>query len=361
LRKYVWMPPHLSTILTLWICFTHVYTQFEIAPRVALVSENPNVGKSTALKVSRQLVFRPNQERSGTGAAIADFLSQGPGTVLLDELDTVDADGRRRLLQIWNLGHERGASTSLMRGGRRTLLPLHAPMLAAGIGGFLGPTQMSRAFMLEMEAYTAATKPECKFNSADVGDLDIIYSYLRNWAPRAALNPDPAMPPGVLRRFADNVQGLLAIADSCGEEWGRRAREAATVLLEKENAELPQRVIVRHGLLIFAVYELDQIGSVEFNKELLRLDLPDARWTRYRGASNAEHPHALRMDEQATLLRKVNIASEVCWPSGPRRPGTGFKGYKRASFEAARREYDVAAPEEAEVRRERLRLVGPSE
>jgi Protein of unknown function (DUF3631) len=110
-------------------------------------------------------------------------------------------------------------------------------MLAAGIGSFLAPTQKSRTFTLEMEPYTAETKPEREFDDADIGDLNAIYIFLRHWTARVSLDPKPAMPPGVLRRFADNVKGLLAIADSCGEAWGRRAREAVTALLEKERAE----------------------------------------------------------------------------------------------------------------------------
>ena len=39
LAKYVTMPPHTATIFALWICFTHVYPRFRIAPRVALISE----------------------------------------------------------------------------------------------------------------------------------------------------------------------------------------------------------------------------------------------------------------------------------------------------------------------------------
>jgi hypothetical protein len=133
-----------------------------------------------------------------------------------------------------------------------------------------------------------------------------------------------------------------------------------TVLLEKERIERPQTIIIRHGLLIFDVYELEQISSVRFNKELRRLDLPDARWTRYRGASGADYPHPLRMNEQAELLKQVGVVSEVCWPPGKRQPGSSFRGYKRTAFEEARRKFDVAAPEEAELRRERLRLVGPA-
>ena len=185
-----------------------------------MTSEGPDSGKSTALEVARRLVFRPNPETLGTGAAIVDFLDQGPGTVLLDELDQVDAEARRRLQQIWNMGHKRGAKISLKVGGRRKLIDIYAPMLAAGVGSFLAPTQRSRTFNLEMKPYTAETKPEREFDDADVGHLDTVYTYLRRWAARVKLDPKPAMPPGVLSRFADNVKGLLAIADSCGEEWG---------------------------------------------------------------------------------------------------------------------------------------------
>lgn len=186
--KYVTMPPHTATIFALWICFTHVYPQFKIAPRVALTSDGPDSGKSTALEVARRLVFRPNPETLGTGAAIADFLNEGPCTILLDELDQIDAEARRRLQQLWNMGHTRGAQISLKLSGRRTLIRLHAPMLAAGIGRFLAPTQKSRTFTLEMAPYTAETKPEREFDDTDVGDLNAVYIFLHHWAARANLN-----------------------------------------------------------------------------------------------------------------------------------------------------------------------------
>ncbi len=249
--KYVTMKPHVSVIYALWICFTHVYTRFSIAPRVALISERPDSGKSTALEIARYLVFRPNTETAGTGAAIADFLGQGPCTVLYDELDHVDAEARRRLQQIWDLGHRRGAQISLKIGGQRKLIGLYAPMLAAGVGSFLAPQQRSRTFVLEMEPYTEETKPQCEWSTAgeeDVQNLNKVYSFLRNWAGKKKLNPKPAMPPGVARRLADNVRGLLSIADSCSPEWGRRAREAVVFLLEKERAERFEFVMLQHGL-----------------------------------------------------------------------------------------------------------------
>jgi hypothetical protein len=35
---------YVQVIYSLWIVFTHVYTQFEIAPRLVMVSEGPDLG-----------------------------------------------------------------------------------------------------------------------------------------------------------------------------------------------------------------------------------------------------------------------------------------------------------------------------
>src|SRR5262249_61080208 len=78
ITKYVTMREHERTVFVLWVIFTHVSKRFTIAPRIALVSEDPDSGKTTALEVARKLVMRPNPERRGTGAA-APTSSTGAG------------------------------------------------------------------------------------------------------------------------------------------------------------------------------------------------------------------------------------------------------------------------------------------
>ena len=73
---------------------------------------------------------------------------------MLDELDLLEAEARKKLQLIWNLGHERGAEISLVMGGKETYFGIYAPVLAAGIGRFLAPTQESRTFKLEMTQST---------------------------------------------------------------------------------------------------------------------------------------------------------------------------------------------------------------
>jgi hypothetical protein len=365
--KYLTMEWYVQVIYSLWIVFTHVYTQFELAPRLAMLSEGPDSGKSTARKVASHLVFRPNQEAFGTAAALREYLDQGPGTILLDELDYLDADARRELLKLWNLGHERGAKTSLVVKGRRKLVVIHAPMLGAGIGGdFLERTQESRMFRLDMEPYTEETKPAWRYDSSDVGDLNLIYSYLRNWARTVKLNSDPDVI-GLIRRFADNARGLLAVADACtvdgGTDWSKLARDAIMVFSDREKAEQPHYLFAKHGIAIFDAAGFDQasdvMSTVRFNRELRLLDFPDARWSRYRGAGGMAYPHPITVPEQAALgRRKPNkIVSFSHWPEGKRRPGTSsIKVYRRGDFEASLRRHE-AAQERAGPR---LRLVDPT-
>jgi hypothetical protein len=365
--KYVTMKPHYRVIYALNICFSHVYTQFTIAPRVSFESNDPDSGKTTALEVAKHLLFRPNPEALGTGAAIRDFLGQGPGSVTLDELDLLEPEAKKALMRIWNLGHKRGAILSLKIKGERKEFNIYAPMWAAGIGKFLGPSQLSRAFRIHMAPYPDDAPPERQYNdpSDNRDDLNAVYSYLRHWAAGVELNFNPSMPPKLVRRCGDNARGLLSIADSCGPEWGRRAREALMILFDEETAQRPEIVMLRHGLAIFDTLEpeLDQIESNQFNQELKRHAVPDAEeWVNYHGPSGGKSPHPIGVQEQAALLKRVGIRSVPCWPPGPRKRGGCFKGYTRAQFEAAWQKYGPAESDgESGSAGARLRLISPRE
>jgi hypothetical protein len=95
-KIYVTMSEHVLVIYSLWVPFTHVYRRFAVAPRIALTSEDPNCGKSTALELARFLTFRPNEEALGSAAALRTHLDKGPGTILLDEADHLTKAAQNR-------------------------------------------------------------------------------------------------------------------------------------------------------------------------------------------------------------------------------------------------------------------------
>jgi Protein of unknown function (DUF3631) len=374
LKQYVTMDEQVSVISSLWVPFTHLYKKFSIAPRLALTSEGPDSGKSTLRKVMRHLVYRPNRAALSTGAVIVRHLGQGPGTIMLDETDHLDAEARKKLQLIWNLGHE-PEEISLLIGGKEKFFNIHAPMLLAGVGGslggFLGDTQKSRMFRLDMAPYTEATKPPRNYNlgdealnstlkgiGIDFAALNAVYAFLCKFAAEAGLNPNPELPPEMIRRFGDDARGLLSIAELCGSTWRQRACNALTALFEKEKAERPEVLILHHVLLVIDTLERDSIRSQDVNRELLRLDIPEARWNQYRGASGGDYAHALRLDEQATLLRKSGIESTLIRPP-KRKP---FRGYRREWIvEALRKRGErPVAPDDAGPGRGRLRLITPA-
>ena len=350
------MNEHVSVIASLWTCFTHGYTQFAVAPRLVLTSEDPQSGKTTLRKVLSHLVYRPNRAALSTVALLMRFLDQGPGTVLLDELDHTDAEAKPKLIQLWNEGFERDAEIGMVIGGKEKFYKIHAPMLVAGlrkgIGKLLLRSQMTRAFALDMERYTEQTRPERNYRvNPDFGEFAAVYSYLRHWAPRAKLNPNPPMPPGVDARLADDLRGLLSIADFCGEEMGWRAREAALWLLERERAELPELVILRHGLAICDMPGLDKITGPVFDRELLRLDLPGMNWRRYRGPEGGDAAHPITPGERGELLRKSGVETRTIRPP----VGEPYRGLLREWFVQALREREP----DREPMAPRLRLITP--
>ena len=127
--------------------------------------------------------------------------------------------------------------------------------------------------------------------------------------------------------------------------------------------EQPHYLIVKHGLAIFDAAGLerasDVMSTVLFNRELRLLDLPDARWSRYRGAGGMVYPHPITVPEQAVLLRRKpnKIASFSHWPKGKRLPGmSSTKVYRRGDLEAALRRHEAAQERAAP----RLRLINPT-
>jgi len=364
--RYASMRPHVRVVYTLWIVASHVYTAFRIAPRVLLVSDKPDSGKTTALEIARNLMFRANEGAFATDAAIRDHLSLGPGSVALDEGDLFDPAARRSLLRLWNSGHTEGATHSMMVGGQRRVVSLFAPMIAAGLGRILGQAQLTRTFVLVMSPYGAGDKPEFQWwaPAQDGPDsiiarretLGLLYQYLRHCAGAWKLDPQPLIPAELERRAADNVRPLLAVADACGGDWPQRAREALVALINEMAAERPEVIIVRHGLMLFDQLETDWLEIGQFNKELHRLSAPEFDWNRYCGASGLDLDHRpISISEQGRLLAAAGIRSHPMWPRGvkysQRQRGSCRRVYRRVDFEAASRRAEASPPT--------LRLVKP--
>jgi hypothetical protein len=350
-RLYLAMREHALVVFVLSIAATHVYEKFSIASRVLFTSEDPDSGKSTALEIARSLMYRANEESFATAAAIRDHLGRtlaadsASCSVALDEGDLLDAKARAALLLLWNLGHAKGAKHSLMAGGHKKLTNLFAPMFAAGLGRILGPAQLSRTFVLRMRPYDEKTKPELDWWApGEEGDtaesrketIDTFYLYLRYWAATRKFGLQPRMPAGIIRRAADNFRSLLSVADVCGGDWPRRAREALVTLVKETTDDQPKAIILRHGRLLFERLETDELEVGLFNRELRKLSEPEFDWNRYRGPTGNRSEHSISISEQGRLLApKVRSQTKWSTPRSQRKPGDCKRVLLRSEFEAA--------------------------
>ena len=308
-------------------------------------------------------------------AAIRDHLGQtlsadsASCSIVLDEVDLLESAARRALLLLWNLGHLKGPKHSLMAGGHKKPTNLFAPMFAAGLGRILGPAQLSRTFVLRMRPYDEKTKPE--LDSTAPGDevdtaesrketTDTFYRYLRYWAETREFALQPRMPAGIIRRSADNFRSLLSVADVCGGDWPRRAREALVTLIKETTDDQPKAIILRHGRLLFERLETDELEVGLFNRELRKLSEPEFDWNRYRGPTGNQNEHPISISEQGRLLapksdRKRNgrlrgrsaspgIASAFSSAANSRRPARQGRRQPRCFGSSPRRSSSAAQP-----------------
>jgi Protein of unknown function (DUF3631) len=368
LKGYVTMSEHVRVIYSLAICLTHVlHTRFSIAPRVVFVSRKPESGKSIALGIVRALAFNTNKEAVGTGAAVEEHYAQGPCNLVLDEIKHADADTLRRFQRIWNVGHTAGPGSIItkMIGGKKRSISLFGMVFVAGVGKGIGrllaTQERSRTLRLEMQRYTKETMPPRNYwikEERDDEAINAVYSLLCSWAAKAKLNPKPPMPPELIARDADNFRGLLAVADDCGGEWPRRAREALMVLSEQRRAEDPVIIILRHALVISdEVLGQQRFKGTDLDRELRRLDKPEMDWSRYRGLGGDEPEHPITARERAELLRESDVETKVMKPIGGGKP---FRGLDRSWIVEALRKHDPPTPDDTEPGHGRLRLITPA-
>jgi putative DNA primase/helicase len=141
---------------------------------------------------------------------------------------------------------------------------------------------------------------------------------------------DPAVPPNLYNRAADNWRPLLAIADAAGGDWPARAREIAAKTVDADQAK-------RVGLLadirdVFEARGIDRIKSADLAAALVAIE----------GHPWAEHGRSgkpLSANGLARMLGGDNIS-----PSTVRFGTDTAKGYELAQFADVFARYLPAPP-----------------
>jgi putative DNA primase/helicase len=326
-RSHVVLSDHAAYVVALWTVMTWVHEGVAVhSPILLVTSPEPGSGKSTLLGVLSFLVRRSLSSVGITAAPMYRAIEKWQPTIMVDEADVafVDNDDLRAVA---NSGWTRGQG--VVRCDSETHEPhmfsTFCPKALGMKGRRLPDTTMSRAITIEM----APKKPSERahdFQHVDDNGLAELRSEIARYAADNAdllRQAQPALPSGFENRRAANWKLLLAIADTAGDEWGRKARTAAvriagTPLIESVGTDL----LADCRRVRDARPDTDCIPSKQL-VEALTAD-PESRWCEWGRGRNP-----ITQKQVAGLLRDFHIVSGTVHPIGQ----PDAKGYRWVDFE----------------------------
>ena len=158
IRRFCVFPnEHCLTAVTLWAAHTHMVEHFHTTPRLALLSPDPQSGKTRVLEVLDLLVPNSMLSISASPAAIFRSLDQQQITLLFDEVDAIWSkrgkdDNHEDLRSLLNAGYKSGATIPRCVGNNYEVrhFKVFCAVALAGLGE-LPDTIMSRSVIIKMK------------------------------------------------------------------------------------------------------------------------------------------------------------------------------------------------------------------
>ena len=136
---------HALNAVTLWAVHTHMAEYLYTSPRLAVLSPEPESGKTRVLDVLDLLVSVSMKSVNASPAAIFRTLNKKMVTLLLDEVDAIWSkkgkdDNHEDLRALLNAGYKRGATIPRCVGAQHDVVdfPVFCPVALAGIGSLIG-------------------------------------------------------------------------------------------------------------------------------------------------------------------------------------------------------------------------------
>jgi putative DNA primase/helicase len=275
IKRHVILSEHSRFLAALWAVHTYLLDAFMITPRLAVRSPVKRCGKTTLLDVLARLAHRPLPAANISAAAVFRVVEGHRPCLLIDEADTFLRDNEE-LRGVLNSGHRRGGSVLRTTGDDHEprSFATYAACVIALIGQLPG-TLSDRSVTIDLKR-RLPSEPIEPFRLDRTEHLDVLARQIARWSQdnaEAIRAADPAMPPGVFNRDADNLRPLLAIANVAGGEWPERAREAALAGREVGQDEGSRLELLLGDIRdIFTALELDRISSADLVKKLVEIE-----------------------------------------------------------------------------------------
>lgn len=332
LGKFVAYPSeHAQVAHTLWIAHTHLMDKWYSTPRLAFLSVEPGSGKTRALEVTEPTVPRAVEAVHATPAYLIRKISSPAGlpTILFDEIDTVfgpKAKENEELRGVLNAGHRRGAVAGrcVIRG--KTVeteeLPSFCAVAMAGLGN-LPDTILTRSVVIKMRKRAPGEKVKPWRPKLHALEGRQLHDLLAAWAHAIAplIPENPTLPEGISDRPADVWEALIAVAETAGGEWPKRAHDSCVSLVSHSGDEEVSLGVT----LLSDLQAIFDVRETMFTDDILAAlhAREESPWIDLRGKP-------LNARGLANILKGYGIKSQQV------RCGTATaKGYRRESFHDA--------------------------
>jgi hypothetical protein len=334
--------------VALWDAHTHLLDCFDSTPRLAFLSPEPGSGKSRALEIVETLVPRPMVAVNASAAALFRAVSgpDGRPTILFDEIDTIfgpKAGDNEELRGFLNAGHRRTGVTYRCVGDSQTVTPFpsYTAVAVAGLGS-LPDTILTRSVIIRMRRRARNEKVEPFRARIHEKEGVALRERLATWAEQArgwVMGAWPEMPEGVSDRPADVWEPLLAVADTAGGDWPKRARAACAELVKASQANDKGSLGVRllTDLRDHVMIGVDRLPTIAILDRLNSLD--DAPWADLNGKPLDNRRLSRMLGEYMTADNEPIASRNI------RTSGGILKGYYSDDLTDAWQRYCAPAPE----------------
>jgi putative DNA primase/helicase len=325
IRRYVVLTTAEADAVAMWVVGAHRFTVFPIFPRLFVTAAEMQSGKTTLLDVLSQLVSRPLVASNITAAALFRTIDIAKPSLLLDEADSY-AQESEELRGIINSGHR--ADGAVIRTVGDNFEPrsfgVFSPMAIAAIGD-LAATIIDRSIVIRLRRRRLDEAIETLRLDHPPAELKTLARQAVRWTAdrsKELAAADPAIPPAIMNRAADNWRPLLAIADLAGGEWPGRGRGTA-LILAPAGAEGSARVQLLSDIrAAFATTKgVDRLSSEALVDYLVSLE--DRPWPEW---GKAKKP--ISKTQVARLLKPLAISPGTIRLSD----GSTPKGYYKDAF-----------------------------
>jgi hypothetical protein len=332
---YMWMPPRERTVAALWILHAHVYKQFNVTPRLAILSSDYESGKTTLMTIIQHLVWpfgssKPTRYLDPTPAALYQSVESEVTVLMIDEVDNLGLKHNGQLRTILNanrVGEGIPCGSSPKKGGVTTGPKLFYPFIPIVVGavGRLPTALTTRSHVINLRPMPPHIEKRALIESSEefLEMVSAVNEAIGRWSSNIVLKQEPTME--LSNRYRDNWRPFIAIADSMGR--GEKVRNVARAMTggpREYSQTMQMRIDTRR---IFNELKVDRIDRMVLLDKLLEFDAWN-EWGR---------PKALTKNEFLAILREIGIrAPHIVQRLGSRKDrGKAGWGWYRSDFEEA--------------------------